>query len=36
MRELSLQHARLLALVEPHLPPGELAHDREHLLRVMD
>ena len=36
MRELSPQHAQLLALVEPHLPPGELAHDREHLLRVMD
>ena len=36
MRELSSQHAGLLTLVEPFLPAGELAHDREHLLRVLD
>ncbi len=28
------RHAALLALVGPRLPPGELAHDRSHLLRV--
>ncbi|MBA2482676.1 MAG: phosphohydrolase [Planctomycetes bacterium] len=28
------RHAPLLALVEPRLPAGELAHDRDHLARV--
>lgn len=28
------RHAALWALVEPRLPPGELAHDRFHILRV--
>ncbi len=28
------RHAALWQLVEPHLPPGELAHDRSHLERV--
>ena len=28
------RHAALWRLVEPHLPPGELAHDRFHLERV--
>lgn len=29
-----VRHAALWRLVEPHLPPGELAHDRFHLERV--
>lgn len=28
------RHAALWALVEPRLPPGELAHDRHHIRRV--
>ncbi len=28
------RHRALFPLVLPHLPPAELAHDREHLLRV--
>ncbi len=28
------RHAVLWSLVEPRLPPGELAHDRFHILRV--
>lgn len=28
------RHAALWRLVEPHLPPGELAHDRFHIERV--
>ncbi len=30
------RHDAVLALVEPQLPAGELAHDRQHLLRVRD
>lgn len=29
-----MKHARLLDLISASLPPGELAHDREHVLRV--
>jgi len=31
---MSPQHARLLELITASLPLGELAHDREHVLRV--
>jgi uncharacterized protein len=30
----SPRHPALFDLVEPHLPPGELAHDRHHIQRV--